>query len=136
SAPAAALAVRGGEDRRSRSFYRPLARLRLGAVGLALSLSLLAVIVVGGLFGAQLFGDNPATVVVWVDFWVGLGVVSALVGNIWDFLSPLSQAGRLLDRFLAGRGAARRRYPGWLGVWPAVVLLLCWSWAELVWPEA
>jgi prolyl-tRNA synthetase len=37
--------------------------------------------------------------VVWVDFWVGLGIVTALVGNAWDFVSPLSAAGRdvLLD---------------------------------------
>lgn len=137
SAPAAALAVRGsGGDRVSRGFYRRLAPLRLGAVGLALTLFLLLVVAVGGLYGVQLFGDNPATVIVWVDFWVGLGVVSALVGNVWEFVSPLSAAGRMLDRLLALRGVATRVYPEWLGAWPAVGLLLAWSWAELVWPEA
>ena len=41
---------------------------------------------------------------VWVDFWVGLGLVSAFVGNVWDFVSPLSAAARALDRLLARHG--------------------------------
>lgn len=136
SAPAAAVAVRGGGDKLSRGFYRRVAPLRLGAAGTAIALVLSIVVAAGGIYGVQLFGDNPATVVVWVDFWVGLGVVSALVGNLWDFVSPLSLAGRGLDRLLARGGVATRPYPEWLGAWPAVVLLLAWSWAELVWPEA
>ncbi len=47
SAPAAALAVRDDEDWASRSFYSPLARLRLGVGGLALALFVLTAIVVG-----------------------------------------------------------------------------------------
>ena len=57
------------------------------------------------------FFDNPLTVIVWVDFWVGLGIVSALVGNGWDFASPLSAAGRWLERRLAERGASALAYP-------------------------
>ena len=46
------------------------------------------------------------TVLTWVDFWVGLGIVSALVGNVWDFIGPLNVGGRWLDRRLAAAGTS------------------------------
>jgi len=142
SAPAAAVAVREGarRSRRSRDLYPTLRRLRLGRIGLAISTILFGFVLVGGLGGrtvqAHEFFENPATVLVWVDFWVGLGLVSAFVGNVWDFVSPLSAAARALDRMLARRGVAPLAYPARLGQWPAVVLLLGWSWAELIWGPA
>ena len=134
SAPAAALAVRGRSDRTSRDFYPAVARFHLGTVGLLVASLLLIVGLLGGAFGDPIsFTANPLTLLVWVDFWVGLGLVSALVGNVWDFVSPLSWAGRALDRGFSRRGLAARHYPDWLGLWPSVLLLLGWSWAELVW---
>ena len=142
SAPAAAFAVREGERPawRSRNLYPGLRRLRLGPIGLVLSTILLGFVLLGGLGGRTLqareFFENPATVLVWVDFWVGLGLVSVFVGNVWDFVSPLSAAARALDRALARRDVAPIPYPARLGQWPAVVLLLGWSWAELIWDPA
>lgn len=136
SAPAAALAVASGRDRLGGDLYRYLRPLRLGAVGLALASALLVVVFVGGLVGENMFFENPATILVWVDFWVGLGIVSALVANVWDFVSPLSAAGRALERSLAGRRVPTLPYPARLGVWPATTLLLLWSWAELIWRPA
>src|SRR5947199_7265621 len=117
SAPAAAAAVREGARRsvRSRNLYPALRRLRLGPIGLALSTILFAFVLLGGFGGrtveAHEFFENPATVLVWVDFWVGLGLVSAFVGNVWDFVSPLSAAVRALDRALARRNVAPLAYP-------------------------
>jgi hypothetical protein len=142
SAPAAAFAVREGAQpgRRSGNVYPALRQLRLGAIGRALAAILFGFVLVGGLGGrtvqAHEFFENPATVLVWVDFWVGLGLVSAFVGNVWDFVSPLSAAARALDRFLARRSVAPLPYPARLGQWPALVLLLGWSWAELIWDPA
>jgi hypothetical protein len=142
SAPAAAAAVREGARRNARSgnLYPALRRLRLGPIGLALSTILFGFVLLGGFGGrtveAHEFFENPATVLVWVDFWVGLGLVSAFVGNVWDFVSPLSAAARALDRMLARRGVAPLPYPVRLGQWPAVVLLLGWSWSELIWGPA
>lgn len=133
--PAAALAVRARPDRASGNLYPSLARLHLGAIGLALATILLAVFFVSGFFNSDLGFFNPASVLFWVDFWVGLGILSALVGNVWDFVSPLSAAGRWLERLLAARGASVRAYPPGLGVWPSVVLLLVFSWVELVWDD-
>ena len=142
SAPAAAFAVREGAapPRRSRNLYPTLRRSRLGAIGLALTTILFGFVLLGGLgrrtVEAHEFFENPATVLVWVDFWVLLGLVSAFVGDVWDFVSPLSAAARAVDRALARRSVAPLPYPTGLGQWPAVGLLLAWSWSELIWDPA
>ena len=75
---------------------------------------------------------------VWVAFWVGLGTVSGLIGNAFAWLSPWT----ILARRVVGPLAADRElrgllpYPAWVGRWPAVGLLLVWSWFELVWAPA
>jgi len=109
SVPAAAFAGRAKADRFGRDFYQTVRRLRPGWVAPVLAAFVALDVCAGGLFGPDDFFENPATIVVWVDFWVGLGIVSALVGNLWDFVSPLNAAARLLDRALARR--ARRRFP-------------------------
>jgi hypothetical protein len=136
SAPAANLAVRAAGTATSPDFYGFVRRFHLGWIGTAIFSLLLLDVIVGGLFGPDDFFENPATIVLWVDFWVGLGIVSALIGNVWDFVSPLNAAGRLIERTLARRGAAVNAYPVRLGLWPATIFLLVWSWMELVWDPA
>lgn len=141
SAPAAALAIRrDARVRESRDLLPALRRLHLGQIGLALATVLFAWALVGGLGGRTIesgeFFENPITVLVWIDFWIGLGIVSAFIGNVWDAISPLSYAARALDRALARRGVAQALYPERLGQWPAVVLVLGWTWAELIWAPA
>ena len=113
---------------------------RLGPVLTLIGVALIVVALAGGLFSttdeSQEFFENPVLVLTWVDFWVGLGIVSWLVGNVWERVSPLNVAGRALDRLLARNGVEPLRYPEWLGQWPAVGLLLVWSWMELIWGPA
>jgi hypothetical protein len=136
SAPAATFASRAMGTWTTSDFYRFVRPLRLGWIVTALFSLLLLDVVFGGLFGPDDFFENPATVVLWVDFWVGLGIVSALAGNVWDFVSPLNAAGRAIERTLARRGASVNAYPVRLGLWPATILVLVWSWMELVWDPA
>jgi hypothetical protein len=136
SAPAASLAVRTAGTTTSRDFYGFVRRFHLGWIGTAVFSLVLLDVIVGGLFGPDDFFENPATIVLWVDFWVGLGIVSALIGNVWDVVSPLNAAGRLIERTLARRGAPVNAYPVRLGLWPATLFLLVWSWMELVWDPA
>jgi hypothetical protein len=75
-------------------------------------------------------------VLTWVDFWVGLGVAAWLFGNVYERVAPLNVAARALDRTLARRNVQPFTYPTRLGQWPAVALLLVWSWMELVWAQA
>ena len=64
----------------------------------------------GGLFSttdeSKEFFENPMTVLTWVDFWVGLGIVSWLVGDVWERVSPLNVAARALDGVLARRSVS------------------------------
>src|SRR6478672_860369 len=140
SAPAAALAVTESTvvERRGPDVYRFCRRA--GPILTVVGVVLILVALVGGLFSttdeSQEFFENPVLVLTWVDFWVGLGIVSWLVGNVWERVSPLNVAGRALDRLLARNGVEPLRYPAWLGQWPAVGLLLVWSWMELIWAPA
>ena len=93
----------------------------------------IVVAVVGGLFGDTRFYANPATVLFWIDLWVGVAVVAALVGNVWDAVSPVNALGRMLEQQLARDGITPRPYPAWLGMWPAIVQLLALAWLELCW---
>ena len=135
SAPAAAVAMRRGPWVGTTNWYPLLRKILPGAFLRALAAALLALVVLGGFFAPTIGVENPAVLLIWVDFWVGLGLVSALVTNVWDFVSPLSSLGRSLDAFLARRGTPTHAYPEWLGVWPSVALLLLFSWAELVWRQ-
>jgi hypothetical protein len=140
SAPAAAVAVTDApvRERRWGNVY-PYVRL-LGPLVTAIGALVVVEALVGGIFSttdeSQEFFENPVTLLTWVDFWVGLGIVSWLVGNVYERVSPLNVAGRAVDRALARRNVQPLAYPERLGQWPAVALLLVWSWMELVWPPA
>jgi hypothetical protein len=142
SAPAAALAVSEGTVRewRGADLYPLARRLRLGVIARVILSLLLLVGMIGGLFSTSAqsteFFENPITVLTWVDFWVGIGIISWLFGDIWEHISPVNAAARSLDRALARRSVHPLAYPARLGQWPAVALLLVWSWMELIWPNA
>lgn len=99
-----------------------------------LSVAVFVFLIAAGLLGTQ--QDQLANILpafVWVAWWVGLGFVCALAGNIWPALNPWAAVPALLPKALCRR--AVRPLPSWMGVWPAVFLYLCFAWAELVWPD-
>jgi hypothetical protein len=142
SAPVAMFAVRDAEptEHLGADLYPAMRRFRVGPILTSVGVILIAIALVGGLFStteqSTEFFENPVTLLTWVDFWVGLGIVSWLVGNIWERISPLNIAARVLDRALAAREVQPLAYPTWLGQSPAVALLLIWSWMELIWAPA
>jgi hypothetical protein len=142
SAPAAMFAVRDATPTEwlGPDLYAVVRRLRVGPVVTGVGVVLIAFAFAGGLFStteqSTEFFENPVTLLTWVDFWVGLGIVSWLVGNVWERVSPLNIAARAVDRALAVRGVQPLAYPESLGQRPAVALLLVWSWLELIWGPA
>src|SRR5436190_15453233 len=86
SVPAATMFGESLEVSTGRNLYhRPRPWLRNGIraiVGV-----LLVEVIIAGLFGEQAFSSNPATLLVWVDFWVGLGLLSAVAGPVWDLVN-------------------------------------------------
>ena len=107
-------------------------RLSRGLGGLIGVLALLAVIVTGVL-GSQRPERNPAEYLVWIYFWVGLVIFSALVGNLWEYLNPFAALHSVLGRFVAPSG---RRLPARLGIWPAVVVFFAFEALEQASGEA
>src|SRR5713226_4371592 len=110
--------------------------------------ALLKLIVVGlfilavtaGFIGDQDPYFNIAPTLVWIIWWVGFAIVSAFLGDLWGLVNPWRSLFDMTDRVyrrLTGRPglAWGLSYPKVLGVWPAVGLLFCVSWVELVFPR-
>jgi hypothetical protein len=119
--------------------WRPKRRLAgaLVAAIRALSVGLLLLVIVAGLFGNQDPVRNLAPVMIWVLAWVGLSFLSLLLGDVWALLNPwnaaFSFAERGWRRIRAGAMPVLVRYPDRLGVWPAFLLFVLFAWMELVW---
>ncbi len=78
-------------------------------------------------------------VLFWIGIWVGLPIVSVLVGNPWPALSPFRTLFNGLERGARLIGFSRLDaglpYPAMLGRWPAALLLIGGVWAELILPD-
>jgi len=117
--------------------FRRLARVPLGAPVQMLCVGLLALTLVAGFFGDQTPTRNLAPTLIWIDWWVGVAYLSALVGNVWSIVNPWSTvfAGyERLQRAWPHRLPApgRLRWPQRLAAWPAVILFMTFAWIELV----
>ena len=91
-------------------------------------------IVVQGVVGGNSAGE-VTTLFLWVYGWVGIAMVSALVGPIWHWLDPFStlhDIGAGVARALGVKAWEPAEYPAWLGRWPATIGLLFFVWLELV----
>jgi hypothetical protein len=106
-----------------------------GAVGVAL----FAVVVWAGLAGTQSVNANLAPTFVYVIFWVGIPVVSLLLGDVFRPFNPWRAIGRATG-WVAGRLGRDRLpealpYPAWLGRWPAVAGIVAFAWVELAYSD-
>lgn len=107
-----------------------------GAVGVGL----LALVIATGLGGDAAPDRNFSMTFVFVTFWIGLVLASAIFGDVFSALSPWRALGRLTAAAyarLAGRPAsAPLVYPARLGRWPAVAGLAGFLFLELVWGQS
>jgi hypothetical protein len=86
---------------------------------------------------AMLFGKddalNPTAATVYVLFWVGVPLLSLLIGPVWRLINPIRTLQLLLARLVrADPEAGLAPLPPWLGYWPAAASLLSFVWLELV----
>jgi hypothetical protein len=121
------------EDVRSRALVAlPRAvEVLAGAIGVAL----FALVVVSGLAGTDEPLDNLAPTAIFVAFWVGLPLASALLGDLFRPLNPWRAIARAAAWAVArARGRplrAPRGYPARLGRWPAAAGIVAFGWVEL-----
>jgi hypothetical protein len=127
---------------RLRAEWHPKGRLVNAVVMSARSLAvgLLALVIVAGLFGSQDPIRNIAPAMIWIIAWVGLAFLSLLLGEVWALINPWNTVFTFAEssyrRIRAGAVlGSGRRYPEWLGVWPAFLLFVLFAWMELVWSE-
>ncbi|MFP3913490.1 MAG: fenitrothion hydrolase [Actinomycetota bacterium] len=107
--------------------WKPAGRVT-GTVGVAA----LALVVVAGLAGPDDPSRNPASVIVFVVFWLVVPFVSGLVGDLYPLFDPWRRLVRLMPRRPhpgAGRVAGR-------GYLPAVAVFVAFTWLELVAPAS
>jgi hypothetical protein len=104
--------------------------LGLRGLGLLAWLWIIVQTVVGG------SGDGDvASLFLWVYGWVGLALVSALIGPAWAWLDPFSTIHALLSGVGARLGISTGQnaaYPDRLGRWAAVIGFAVIVWLELV----
>jgi hypothetical protein len=86
---------------------------------------------------AMVFGKddalNPTAATVYVLFWVGVPLLSMLLGPVWRLINPIRTLQLLLARLVrADPVAGLAPLPRWLGYWPAALSLLSFVWLELV----
>ena len=115
---------------------RRLARI-MGIVLAGLGLAVFVVVMVTAMFGPQEPTKNLATVTVWVLWWVGFLLVSALAVELWPAVDPFRRI-YLLCAHMVHRdpGQAFAKLPGAAG-WLAPAGMLAMGWLELVsnWSE-
>ena len=99
------------------------------------SVFLLGLVIAAGLFGSNISHLNWAPTFVWIIWWVGMGFIVALLGNVWAIANPWQNlyegAEWVYSQFRPGSSLSlERERPEGLGVWPAIVLFLLFSWIE------
>ena len=102
-----------------------------------LSLALFAVIWTAAAFGSERASANLAPTFIYITFWVGMVVVTILLGNVWSVLDPWRAAADAVAWCARKAGWSReaRTYPASLGLWPAVLLLFSFVALELVYAD-
>ena len=107
------------------------------AVAQVISVLLLLLVIATSLFGS----DNPlanfSPTFVWIIWWVGMGYIAALFGNLWMLINPWKALYEWAEWLLARVGIgmpAPRPYPAGWDAMPALVAFLAFVWLENVYP--
>jgi hypothetical protein len=95
----------------------------------------LALVMLTAFFGPLAPTQNFANIFVWVIWWVGFVLFTALVVDVWSAANPFATVTDAVLRAFFWR--RDRHAPGWTG-WLALLGLILLSWTELVsdWPES
>jgi hypothetical protein len=87
------------------------------------------------LFGVDRL-TNPIFGFIYILVWVGLVPISLVFGPVWRTLNPLRTVHLLLSKLLrqpSSKGLLD--LPPWVGLWPAALGILAFTWLELVAPD-
>jgi hypothetical protein len=125
---------RAGEHPLPGGLQRVLLSSLLRVVLGACSVALLVLVVSAGLVGDDSPTLNLAPTFVYVVFWLGVPLLSVVLGDVWRILSPwraVADAVAYLSDRMGGAWGPPFSYPERLGVWPAAGLLIAFVALEL-----
>ncbi len=106
-----------------------------GVAGRIAGVSLFAVVLAAAAFGSSSSAANLAPVAVYVLFWVGVAMLSAVVGDVWRAFSPWDTMAAVVER-LRGRRQDEPVAPlDGATHWPAAAGLFAFVWLELCYHE-
>ena len=115
--------------------FRVIARCFSMFVGI-LSVFLLVLTVVSGIYGTEDALENFSPTFVWIIWWVGIGYLVAFMGNVWAIANPWQLIFTWLEAILGVKGSPKFRWPSWLDAWPALLGFFFFVWIENVFPGA
>jgi hypothetical protein len=125
---------RAGEHPLPGGLQRVLLSSLLRVVLGACSVALLVLVVSAGLVGDDSPTLNLAPTFVYVVFWLGVPLLSVVLGDVWRVLSPwraVADAVAYLNDRMGAAWGPPFSYPERLGVWPAAGLLIAFVALEL-----
>ncbi len=104
-----------------------------------IAVAVFLLVVVAGFAGTNRPVENISPTFVWIIWWVGMGYVVALFGNVWTYLNPWKITFEWYRRLRRHSGEPEDppfNYPDGFEVWPAVLLFFLFAWAENVFTGA
>ena len=115
-----------------KSFYfRVLGRCFSIFAGMV-SVLLLILTVISGIYGTEDALDNFSPTFVWIIWWVGIGYLVAFIGNFWAMLNPWQVVFTWIEVVFSLNTSPRLRWPRWLDAWPALLGFFLFAWVENV----
>ena len=105
----------------------------IAATAQLLALALFFVVFTACFIGPNNTVANIAPTAVFIIFWVGVAIFSAIFGPFWKTVSPWETLGKLVDK---SRTAAARPAPRWLtSGWAALIPITIFHWLELAYHD-
>ena len=109
--------------------FRVIGRCFAMFVGI-LSVFLLVLTVVSGIYGTEDALENFSPTFVWIIWWVGMGYLVAFIGNFWAIVNPWQIIFTWSQMVLGVKGSPKFRWPSWLDAWPALLGFFIFAWVE------
>jgi len=96
-----------------------------------LSVLLLLMTMLSGLFGAQRPFNNFSLTFFWIGCVLGFAYLTAVIGDVYTFINPWRVLCDVIERLRPMAFYGRIQYPAWLAYYPALTLYMAFIWLEL-----